>query len=132
MVAPVVAEPVHSLACPALKVHISDCKYSHLFQSGRRRTAAQPRPLFRFSSVSAPLRPYALWRRSRRPMPEPPALVVKKGTKRLDVLDKPGPSSSMLSSMTPLTFLHDTCTPPPVSIDASTALRTRLIKSCSN
>ena len=40
----------------------------------------------------------AICRASARPTPEPPGLVVKNGTNKLSVFDKPGPSSSIQMS----------------------------------
>ena len=69
-------------------------------------------------------------------MPEPPGFVVKNGTNRLPVFDRPGPSSSTHNSIAggdePGSRSHPTRTPPPVSRTASTALRIRLISSCSS
>ena len=52
-------------------------------------------------------------------MPDPPGLVVKNGTNRLPVFDRPGPSSSTHSSTLagdePGTRVQPTRTPPPVS-----------------
>ena len=52
-----------------------------------------------FSSLSEPSWASAIWRQSTRPMPEPPGLVVKNGTNRLDVFESPGPSSSTQMSI---------------------------------
>ena len=61
-------------------------------------------------------------------MPEPPGLVVKKGTKRLFVFERPGPSSSTVSSkaggIEPGRRAHATFTPPAVSVAASMAFFT--------
>ena len=61
---------------------------------GRVSVARAPRPSVRFSSFSDPSCASAICRHSTRPMPDPPGLVVKNGTNRLVVFDKPGPSSS--------------------------------------
>ena len=63
------------------------------------------------------------------PMPEPCGFVVKNGTNRFVALANPGPSSSTMSDSVPLCRVHRMRTPPFVSSDASTALRTRLINS---
>jgi len=103
-----------------------------LNHKGSRNRASQPRPLARFSSVSIPPWPSAICRLSARPMPDPPGLVVKNGTKRFEVLGNPGPSSSTETSRKELFTRQVTSAPPPVSIDASTALRITLISNCSN
>src|SRR6185436_4804647 len=104
--------------------------------SGSLRYARQPRRSVRFSSVRLPPCASAIWRLRTSPMPEPPGLVVKNGTKRLPVLDNPGPSSSTHNSIAggyePARRCHPTLTPPPVSRTASTAFRMRLISSCSS
>ena len=92
---------------------------------GSRSTARQPRASSRFSRVSAPPCASAIWRQSTSPIPEPPGLVVKNGTNRLAVFDRPGPSSSIVTSMAggvdAGTRLQLTVTPPPVSDAASIA-----------
>ena len=67
---------------------------SPIFHVGSVSRARQPRASLRFSSVSDPPWPSAICRHRTRPMPDPPGLVVKKGTNRFDVLARPGPSSS--------------------------------------
>src|SRR5262245_7966780 len=103
-----------------------------LNHNGSRNRASQPRPLARFSIVSIPPWPSAICRLSARPMPDPPGLVVKNGTKRFEVLGNPGPSSSTETSRKELLTRQVSRAPPPVSIDASTALRITLISNCSN
>src|SRR6476660_8192065 len=68
-------------------------------QIGKRSFASQPEPMRRFSSVNAPPCASAICRLSTRPIPDPPGLVVKNGTNRLPVLERPGPSSSTLISI---------------------------------
>ena len=58
--------------------------------------------------------------------------MVKKGTNRLEVPDSPGPSSfTQISIMVP-SRRHPMRTAPPVSSEASVALRSRLISTCSS
>ena len=98
---------------------------------GNRKRATQPGPSRRFSSVNAPPWPSAIWRLSTSPMPLPPGLVVKNGTKGLAVLERPGPSSlTQISSM--VSRCQPTVTRPLVVRDASAALRRRLISTCSS
>src|SRR5579859_1493226 len=91
-------------------------------QIGSRNFASHPRLSRRFCSVSVPPCASAIWRLSTRPMPDPPGLVVKKGTNRLAVFEIPGPSSSTDTSRYELYRAHVTVTPPPVSWAASAAL----------
>jgi hypothetical protein len=57
-------------------------------------------------------------------MPDPPGLVVKKGTKRLELFERPGPSSSTWISSSPaVPRLHPSATAPPVSIRAHLEVR---------
>ena len=104
--------------------------------NGSRRLARQPVRSSRFSRISEPPCPSAIWRQSTRPIPEPPGFVVKNGTNRLPVFDSPGPSSSTHNSIaageTPGSRCQPTRTLPPVSRTASMALRSRLISSCSS
>src|SRR5439155_6530287 len=65
-------------------------------------------------------------------IPDPPGLVVKKGTNRLAVLESPGPSSSTRTSNSAPVFAQPIVTPPLVSRAASAALRNRLMSNCSN
>ena len=74
---------LHSKILPALR---------HSYPGNRSR-ATHPGPSVRFSSISAPPWPSAICRLNTSPMPEPPGLVVKNGTKRLAVPERPGPSS---------------------------------------
>ena len=60
--------------------------------------ASQPGPSGALRRVSEPPWASAIWRLSTRPIPEPPRLVVKKGTNRLAVLGRPGPSSRTVIS----------------------------------
>src|SRR6185437_113995 len=92
--------------------------------TGSRTRASQPSP-----SISDRLPPCAsaIWRLRTSPIPEPPGLVVKKGTKRLAVSGRPNPSSRIDMSTNASSALHATVTPPPVSSDASAALRMRLM-----
>ena len=60
---------------------------------GRRNRAIHPLCSCLFSRVSVPPWASAIWRLSTRPIPEPPGLVVKNGTKRLAGFEMPGPSS---------------------------------------
>ena len=91
----------------------------------------QPGASPRFSSVRAPAWPSAICRLSTSPMPDPPGLVVKKGTNRLAVPERPGPSSvTQISTMAP-SRRQPAPTTPPVASDASAAFRNRLINACS-
>jgi len=63
--------------------------------------------------------PSAIWRLKTRPMPEPPGLVVKNGTKRLAVPARPGPSSvTQISTIAP-SRRQPAATDPPVMSEAS-------------
>ena len=61
--------------------------------SGKQILASHPFVPTRFSSETLPPCASAIWRLSARPMPDPPGLVVKNGTKRLAGFAIPGPSS---------------------------------------
>src|SRR5688572_9956795 len=101
-------------------------------QSGRRRRASAPVLSLRDCRARVPRWASAIWRLSTRPMPEPPGLVVKKGTKRFLVSATPGPSSVITISTWRAWRRQVTSTWPPVSVAASTALRSRLISSWSS
>ena len=97
---PGVAEDAESrpvVAGQPMRLSLHRCETERL-QRQRQRGAA-PRPSGLFSSVSDPPCASAICRHSTRPMPEPPGLVVKNGTNRFDVFDRPGPSSSTQMSM---------------------------------
>src|SRR5207253_10021250 len=61
--------------------------------SGKQILASHPFVRTRFSRETLPPCASAIWRLSARPMPDPPGLVVKYGTKRLAGFAIPGPSS---------------------------------------
>ena len=109
---------------------------ARIVTDGNVITASAPRAARRLRSTSEPPWASAICRASTRPMPEPSGLVVKNGTNRLPVFDRPGPSSSTQSSMDggddPGTRCQPIRTAPPVSRTASMALRSRLISSCSS
>ena len=94
-----------------------------------RNVAMQPGPLFLFSSKSAPPCASAIWRERTRPIPDPWGFVVKNGTNKFALLGSPGPSSSIMIAIVPFWRVHRIQTWPPVSSDASTALRRRFIRS---
>src|SRR5947208_677695 len=60
---------------------------------GKRKTASAPLPPRRFVRLSEPPCASEIWRLSASPMPDPPGLVVKKGTNRFVGFMIPGPSS---------------------------------------
>jgi hypothetical protein len=64
-----------------------------LDQASSLSLASQPCPVDRFSRVKVPPCASAICRLRTKPIPVPPGLVVKKGTNRLDVFERPGPSS---------------------------------------
>src|SRR5258708_19686718 len=69
-----------------------------VYTNGKLNRASHPGPVARFCTVMAPPCASAIFLQSTKPIPEPPGLVVKKGTNRLLVPDKPGPSSSTSTS----------------------------------
>ena len=66
--------------------------------NGNLNVARHPRPPPRFSSAIVPPCASAICRLRARPIPDPLGLVVKNGTNRFDVSERPLPSSSMFSS----------------------------------
>src|SRR5215467_10848160 len=65
---------------------------------GSASTASQPVRSERLESCKTPPWASAIWRLRIRPIPLPPCLVVKNGTKRLSLLRRPGPSSNINTS----------------------------------
>src|SRR6185369_1196330 len=109
------------------------CSTTHLTaHNGNLNRASQPLSCSLFSSVNVPPCASAICRDSTNPIPDPCAFVVKNGTNRFAVLASPGPSSRTHTSTCPFFCCQPTSTLPRVSIDASTALRTRLISNCSS
>src|SRR6185436_12409189 len=100
--------------------------------SGNLNLASHPGSCRRFSNVNVPPCASAICLDNTKPIPDPWAFVVKNGTNRFAVLASPGPSSRTHTSTCPFFCCQPTSTLPPVSIDASTALRTRLISNCSS
>src|SRR5688572_13438705 len=99
---------------------------------GSRSSARQPTAPTRLSSEIVPLCASAICRLSARPIPDPLGFVVKNGTNRFEESGSPLPSSSMVISAQSPCVRHATDAPPLVSIDASTAFRTRLMSACSS
>ena len=95
-----------------------------------------PRRSLRFSSCRLPPCASAICRLRTSPMPEPPGLVVKNGTNRLPVFPSPGPrlrpTVRPSTATSPARAASRRARLPPVSLTASTALRIRLISSCSS
>src|SRR6185437_2986799 len=70
-------------------------KYAASYVIGSAITASQPVRSRRLESCRTPPWASAIWRLRISPIPLPPCLVVKKGTKRLSLLSRPGPWSRM-------------------------------------
>src|SRR5665213_2494065 len=95
-------------------------------RSGRRALASHPRPSI---SVRPPPCASAICRLRTNPIPDPPGLVVKNGTKRFVVSGRPYPSSRTETSRYEPSLVQLIVTPPPVSSDASAAFLTMLISN---
>src|SRR5690242_2405564 len=65
---------------------------------GKRNRATQPGPGERFSRPKDPPCASAICRLKTNPIPDPPGLVVKKGTNRFALFGSPGPSSVTTNS----------------------------------
>src|SRR5258708_18872729 len=68
--------------------------------NGSDNVASHPLRSFLFASCRVPPWASAIWRLRIKPMPLPPVLVVKKGTKMLSPLSMPGPSYQTQTSTT--------------------------------